>query len=85
MFADSGERMLTAAELSSLTKDELWVARNEIYARHGFIFSTAKGRSYAAQLGGYYQAATANAELVESRFNAYEKANVNRIKAYEQR
>ena len=85
MFADSGERMLTAAELSSLTKDELWVARNEIYARHGFIFSTAKGRNYAAQLGGYYQAATANAELVESRFNAYEKANVNRIKAYEQR
>src|SRR5882724_9069795 len=36
LFADSSSRYLSAAELSSLSPDDLWRARNEIFARNGY-------------------------------------------------
>ena len=38
LFPDSSKKLLQEKDLSSLTKKELEIARNEIYARHGWIF-----------------------------------------------
>lgn len=38
IFADSNVRALTKGDLEGLTKDELRIARNEIYARYGWSF-----------------------------------------------
>lgn len=84
LFADSSSRYLSDNELSGLAKEELWRARNEIYARHGYVFTTPKGRTFAGTLGRFYQGTTASETAVERAFNKYEKANVERIKKHEQ-
>jgi len=38
-FPDSDERLLTAADIEGLSKNDLKIARNEIYARHGRRFN----------------------------------------------
>jgi hypothetical protein len=43
---DSSSRLLTEADLEGLTKDELALARNEIYARHGRKFQNRQMREY---------------------------------------
>ncbi|MFM2223806.1 MAG: hypothetical protein RJA07_8 [Bacteroidota bacterium] len=41
-FPNSSERILYNADFESLSKQDLLVMRNEIYARHGYIFKTDK-------------------------------------------
>ena len=43
--------LVTGRELAHLTREQLWQARNEIYARHGYGFSTAAGKALANRLG----------------------------------
>ncbi|PMZ61579.1 hypothetical protein C1X97_30560, partial [Pseudomonas sp. FW306-2-11AA] len=38
LFPDSGSRLLTDGDLRALSKDELRIARNEIFARRGRYF-----------------------------------------------
>lgn len=83
LFSDSSTRYLSDNELSSLAKEDLWRARNEIYARKGYVFTTPRGKAFARSLGNYYRGAAPSMEAVERSFNKYEKANVDRIKAYE--
>lgn len=40
IFSDSDRRLLTQAEISSLSADELRIARNEIFARRGRYFKS---------------------------------------------
>ncbi len=40
LFPDSSSRYLSATDLSSLSSADLWRARNEIFARKGYKFST---------------------------------------------
>lgn len=84
LFADSSSRYISDNELSGLSKEELWRARNEIYARHGYVFTTARGRTFAGTLGRFYEGTTASETAVERAFNKYEKANVEQIKKHEQ-
>ena len=83
MFPDSARRKLTDADLGGLSKGQLWVARNEIYARHGYIFSSKKGKDYTRSLGSAYQGVTSDASAVESKFNPVERANIALIRTYE--
>lgn len=85
MFPDSSERRLSRNELASLSADELWQARNEIYARNGLIFSTAKGRAFAAALGRSYRGTDSDQDRVFNRMSKVEQANVELIKSLEQR
>lgn len=41
VFPESSSVKLTYADLLNKTLDELYVARNEIFARHGYIFTTS--------------------------------------------
>ena len=49
----SDKEKLTRAELEGLTKEQLRLARNEIYARHGMIFGVADLDNYFAAKSWY--------------------------------
>ncbi|MBM7870385.1 hypothetical protein JOC70_001870 [Clostridium pascui] len=46
IFPNSSTRELSVYDLKNLTKYELGIARNEIYARHGYVFSQEPFKSY---------------------------------------
>ena len=83
LFADSDSRLLSEQELANLSADQLWRARNEIFARRGLIFRSAKGRSFAASLGTSYTPVTADQDAIIRSMNRFEKANVRAIEAAE--
>jgi hypothetical protein len=84
LFPDSSSRYLSATELSSLSSDDLWRARDEIFARNGYKFKTARGIAFARTLGNYYHGVDGNEEHVFNKMNQYEQANVTLIKKIRQ-
>jgi pSer/pThr/pTyr-binding forkhead associated (FHA) protein len=83
LFPDSSFRYLSATDLSSLTSADLWRARNEIFARKGYKFSSPRGIAFAQTLGNYYRGADDNQGRVFNKMNQYERANVTLIRAIE--
>jgi serine/threonine protein kinase len=83
VFPDSSRRLLTSDELRGLSADQLWKARNEIYARRGYVFQTDRGRFFTRSLGEYYRGTTSSMDTVENSFNSIETANIEKIKSYE--
>lgn len=75
----SNIRKLTQAEIDYLTKKELRYARNEIYARHGYIFKSDDLRKYFLTKSWYSPDLTYDGSLSE-----IETYNVNLIKAREE-
>ncbi|PGL66762.1 YARHG domain-containing protein [Bacillus sp. AFS055030] len=75
----SNIRKLTLGEIEYLKKDELRRARNEIYARHGYIFKTKDMRNYFLTKSWYSPDVTYDGKLSE-----IETYNVNLIKAREE-
>ncbi|AIW86360.1 zinc-ribbon domain protein [Bacillus mycoides] len=53
IFPDSDIRKLTSADLTYLTKEQLKIARNEIYARHGHMFQTKDMQAYFSKQSWY--------------------------------
>ncbi|EJV44375.1 zinc ribbon domain-containing protein [Bacillus toyonensis] len=53
IFPDSDIRKLTNADLTYVTKEQLKIARNEIYARHGNIFQTKDMQAYFSKQSWY--------------------------------
>ena len=82
-FPDSSSRYLTASELSNLSSTDLWHARNEIFARRGYKFSSPRGIAFAHTLGHYYRGVDDNQDRVFNSMNQYEKANVKLIQSIE--
>jgi hypothetical protein len=81
LFPDSDRRLVTGPELAHLTRDQLWQARNEIYARHGYGFSTAAGKALSNRLGlpvGRLSMAQAYQQM-----NDVERRNVDQVLARE--
>lgn len=78
-FPQTSLRLLTDSELASLNAADLRLMRNEIFARHGFVFKDAALRQY---FGGqaWYQPRAADVRLTP-----IEQANVNKIQAFENR
>ena len=85
LFPDSSSRNLSPNELVGLSADQLWRARNEIYARNGYRFSSPKGIAFARSLGSYYHGVDPDDDRVFSHMNPFEQANVTLIKSIEQR
>lgn len=72
----------TQADLAVLSKEELRLARNEIYARHGRLFEAEDLNQYfSAQ--PWYDGYLSQSEFDDSVLNAYEKENLLTIKAVE--
>ena len=78
ILPDSNSRVLSEAELEGLSERELMLARNEIFARHGFIFTTKWIQGYFLTQG-WYRGTTPASQFDSSVFNSYERANVDLI------
>ncbi|WP_066067117.1 YARHG domain-containing protein [Neobacillus soli] len=79
IFPDSDYQRLTESEVAALTVEQLRLARNEIYARHGYIFDSADLRSYFSKKSWYFEDASYDGTTV----NEIEKYNVELIKSRE--
>lgn len=79
IFPDSSERLLAVAELEPLTRAQLRLARNEIYARRGRIFDSADLQDYFARQAWYRPVAR------EVSLSRIERANVTLILSVENR
>lgn len=84
IFADSSQRNLTEDDLKYLSDEELWIARNEIYARLGRRFTNETLQAYFGSKP-WYQGSVDPDAFSDDRLNAYEKANTRFIKSYEER
>lgn len=85
LLPESSSRLLRDEDLASFDCNNLWRARNEIFARNGYMFSTPRGRDLTASLGSAYRPKDANQERVLSNMNAVEKDNILRISSFETR
>jgi hypothetical protein len=83
LFPDSSSRYLSATDLSSLSSADLWRARNEIFARKGYKFSSPRGIAFAQTLGNYYRGVDDDQGRVLNNMNQYERANVTLIRSIE--
>jgi hypothetical protein len=77
VFADSGRRNLQEGELTRLSCEQLWLARNEMFARNGYCFGT----SAAQQVFGTRGCTTSRQDIL----SALEIQNMRLIKAVEDR
>lgn len=78
-YPEGSSRYLSGGELASKSCSELQVMRNEIFARHGYIFKTDDMRGYFSRQSWYRpRAADVSGEL-----SAVEKSNAQTIKQYE--
>jgi len=78
-FPEASERLLTASDLQYLSKEDLKIMRNEIFARHGYIFQTQAMKTYF-QNQSWYSPQRSDVTAILSNI---EIKNVNLIKSYE--
>lgn len=78
-FSNSDSVYLDESDLTGLTAYECDIARNEIYARHGYTFQTEKFANYFKQFAWYEE----DPDYSDARLNEYEKKNASMILSYE--
>lgn len=81
MFSDSANAKLTDNQVSSLSKANLALARNEIFARHGYIFQTEPFKTYFSKKTWYK--ANAAFKGSDEEISSAEKYNVDLLLKYE--
>ena len=81
IFPDSDSRYLTDEDLAGYSSDQLELAKNEIYARHGRKFVTQRIADYFNSKSWYK--GTEDPETFDNNqgdiFNEYEVANISKI------
>ena len=77
IIPDSNTHYLTEDDLRGLTSDELEIARNEIYARHGYQFKQKKMIKYFNNQSWYVRS---KYKITTDDLNEIEYANVMLIK-----
>lgn len=83
VFSDSASRLLTEADLEGKSADELRIARNEIYARHGRKFKDASLQNYFNSCAWYSINGSYNYSNDAANLNSIEQANTKFILQYE--
>ena len=83
ILEDSDIRYVTEDEVASLSPEEIRLAKNEIYARHGRIFDSEDLQEYFESQSWYY-GEIAPEDFDESVLNEYERANIDLLVSYEQ-
>ncbi|MBQ1409092.1 MAG: YARHG domain-containing protein [Bacteroidales bacterium] len=82
---DASSRKLTKAEVAQMTKAELALARNAIYARHGYVYKNAELGEFFAKQTWFKPNKTLKLEDVKPLFTEIEVANINLILAQEKK
>ncbi|MBQ3470799.1 MAG: YARHG domain-containing protein [Clostridia bacterium] len=75
---------ISEADLNGRSQDEVRLIMNEMYARHGYIFSSSSYQDYFSSKSWYVPVSTSQAEA-ERKFNSIELANKNVISNYEKK
>ena len=83
VFPESGYRLLTEADLKGKSARELYIGRNEIYARHGRQFADKSLQTYFNSCPWYKIKTSYNTANDAANLNSIEFANANFIKKYE--
>ncbi|MDD4372033.1 MAG: YARHG domain-containing protein [Anaerostipes sp.] len=81
VFPNSNTEYLSRSQVAGLSSWDLKVARNEIFARHGYIFKNKSLQSYFESKSWYR--GTRSSEISDDELNRYEKENIKLIKGYE--
>ncbi len=79
---DSSIRYLSSDELDQYSLQQICYAKNEIYARRGYIFQSQELRSYfSSKL--WYQGRISDADFSSALLNLYEQANLELLRSRE--
>lgn len=79
ILPNSDTAKLTRADLQGLSKEDLRLARNEIFARHGVIFGVADLNAYFGEKSWYQPTITLDEFNEHDELNSYEEANLSLI------
>ena len=83
ILPESNTRLLTESDLSGLTKEQLRLARNEMFARHGMIFGVEDLDSYFATKSWYQPTYTAEEFYDHVEMSLIEEKNLVFIQSFE--
>lgn len=83
ILPDSSQKYLIDADVSALSAEQLRIARNEIYARHGYIFRSEDLQTYFSGKEWYSPSVLAD-NFSDEMLSALELANLDLIKKYEE-
>lgn len=83
VIPDSNTRLLTKEELQGYTKEQLYYARNEIFARHGMIFGVEELDNYFSQKSWYQGTIPFDDYYNQVEMNSVEETNLSTILAVE--
>ncbi len=79
---DASSRLLTKSEVEQMSKEELALARNAIYARHGYQFNNPDLKEFFAKQSWFKPS---DVKIDEIPFTSIELANIKLIKSQEQK
>lgn len=79
LYPEASQRILKAKDLEGLNSFDLKVMRNEIYARHGYIFKTQEMKDYFNEQDWYY----GRYKNVDKMLTDIERTNIEFIKKFE--
>jgi hypothetical protein len=83
IFKDSDKVYLTEDDVKNLSKDQLGLARNEIFARHGYVFTDDEYKKYFSSKSWYVPNPSYDGS--DSTLNQYEIANYQLLQAWEKK
>lgn len=82
ILSDSSSRELSIADISGLSRDQLELARNEIYARHGRKFTNPTLQNYFNSQA-WYTGTIEPEDFTDDMLSDIEKSNIQFIKDHE--
>lgn len=80
IIPDSATKKLAEEDIKNLTKEQLYYARNEIYARHGYVFKSEKLNAYF-KTKSWYKGTTKAEDFDESVLSETEIYNIKYLKS----
>ena len=83
IFPDSDKKYLSEDEVRSITIEDMMIGRNEIFARHGYIFQDEGLKAYFESMSWYEGTVPSDQFNSEAVLNDFEKKNVELIKRVE--
>lgn len=83
IFPDSADKYLSEDEIRSVSVDDMALGRNEIFARHGYIFNEEPFKTYFADQSWYEGTVPSDQFHADQVFNDFEKKNVELIRQIE--
>lgn len=83
IFKDSDKKYLAESDIKSISKEQLAFARNEIFARHGYVFNEGQFKAYFTAKSWYVPNSSYDGS--DSTLNDYEIANYKLIQAWEKK